>query len=81
MDNKTLFVLAELFPQLDNNENNVSIENIDNSNFDDFNDTFDHIGIKVITGILFVYCIIFNNGFYFCMGRNLLVSYFSQKCT
>ena len=80
MFNNTLFVLAELSPQLDNDENNVSIENISNSNIDDFKDTFDYIGIKVITGILFVYCIIFNNGFYFCMGQNLLVLYFSQKC-
>ena len=66
MDNNALFVLAEL-SQLDNDENNVTIENIDNSNFDDFKDTFDHIGIRVITGILFAYCIIFNNGFYFLM--------------
>ena len=41
MFNNTLFVLAELSPQLDNDENNVSIENISNSNIDDFKDTFD----------------------------------------
>ena len=67
MFNKTVLVLAELSPQLGNDEENVSFENIDNSYIDDFKDTFDHIGIKVITAIFFVYCIIFNNGFYFCM--------------
>ena len=64
MLNKTVLFLAEL-SQLGNDENdNVSIENI---YIDDFKDAFEHTGIKVITGILFVYCIIFNNGFYFCM--------------
>ena len=67
MLNKTVLFLAEL-SQLGNGDNdNVSIENIYDSYIDDFKDTFDHTGIKIITGILFVYCIIFNNGFYFCM--------------
>ena len=82
MFNKTVLVLAELSPQLGNDEENVSFENIDNSYIDDFKDTFDHIGIKVITAIFFVYCIIFNNGFLtylHCIALYVLVLRYHQR--
>ena len=59
-------VLAIVFHPIDNQE--VNIDNIDTkitSNYnDDFAVIFDHLGIKIITGILCFYCFIFNNGYY-----------------
>ena len=50
-------VLAVIFhPDID--ENNDTKENIHTSNSDDFKVIFDHLGIKIITGILY-FCLIF----------------------
>ena len=66
MVNQSSSVLAIVFHP-DNNEVDIDInENIPTttSNSDDFAVIFDHLGIKIITGILCFYCFIFNNGYY-----------------
>ena len=59
-------VLAIVFHPI--NDNEVNIDNIDSditSNYnDDFAVIFDHLGIKILTGILCLYCLIFNNAYY-----------------
>ena len=56
---------------------NSTEENVDNiknyaSETDDFKELFDHLGIKIITGISFLVCQIFNNGY------NFLVAFYEK---
>ena len=66
MANQSSCVLAVVFhPDIDvnndTNETSFSDLNIRTSNSDDFKGIFDNLGIKIITGILYICLIFFNN--------------------
>ena len=61
MANQSTVLSVVFHPDID--ENNDTNENIDTSNSDDFKVIFDHLEIKIITGILYFCLIFFHNGY------------------
>ena len=61
MANQSTVLSVVFHPDID--ENNDTNENIDTSNSDDFKVIFDHLEIKIITGILY-FCLIFGHNGY-----------------